>query len=69
MPWDQFGGGRMPSHVAAEFEARRKRLGMSQRELGHLVGVKQPQIANVMRGHGRLGRRAAARLREVLAAA
>jgi len=66
---DAFRRGRLPPGAAAELEDRRRRLGLTQRELGRLAGLSQPQIANVIAGRFGLSRFAAARLQSVLKAA
>ena len=68
LPWRvrQYGGGPMPKAVALEVEYRRKRLGLTQSQLGGAIGVRQSQLANVLRGHDPLSRFATNRLREVL---
>jgi hypothetical protein len=61
-----FGGGLVPRAVAREVEFRRRRLGLSQRELGRMIGRSQGQLANALRGHDPLSSTATNRLREVL---
>jgi hypothetical protein len=61
-----FGGGYVPPAVALEIEYRRKRLGLTQRQLGDMIGVGQSQIANVLRGHDPISRLATNRLRKIL---
>jgi len=46
----EFGGGMVPPSVAIEIEFHRRRLGLSQRQLGVLIGRSQGQISNALRG-------------------
>jgi Helix-turn-helix len=61
-----FGGGLVPRSVAREIEFRRKQLGLSQRQLGKMIGRSQGQYANAIRGHDRISSAAINRLREIL---
>ena len=61
-----FAHGYLPPAVAAEIEFRRKRLGMTQRELACYVGRTQGQLANALRGHDPLSEATVSRLRDVL---
>lgn len=63
-----YAGGIAPPTVAMELEHLRRRRGLTQRALGKLVGLSQPQIANAVHGRFGLSRHAAARIRELLAA-
>lgn len=61
-----FGGGLIPPAVASEIEFKRRHLGWSQRELAWRCGIKQPQLANALRGHDPLSAWATSRLHEAL---
>jgi hypothetical protein len=61
-----FGGGIIPPAVSAEIEFRRQQLGLTQRQLGILIGRSQSQLANAVRGHDPISASAVNRLREVL---
>lgn len=61
-----FGGGYIPRAVAAEIEFRRQQHGLSQRQLGSLIGVSQGQLANALRGHDPISAPVVNRLRDVL---
>jgi transcriptional regulator with XRE-family HTH domain len=61
-----FGGGFVPPSVAREIEFRRRQRGLSQRELGKLIGRSQGQLANALRGHDPVSAFVVNRLREVL---
>lgn len=61
-----FAHGIMPRAVALEVEFHRKRLGLSQSQLAARVGIKQPQLSNVLRGHDRMAAWVVTRLRDVL---
>ena len=63
-----FGGGLVPAVVAEEVEYRRHQLGWSQRELARRCGIKQPQLANALRGHDPLSAWVTRRLRDILLA-
>ncbi len=63
-----FGGGTLPAATALELEFRRRQLGLSQRELGKLVGLSQPTLANAVGGLYGLSRGAVTRLKRVLTA-
>jgi hypothetical protein len=60
-----FGGGYIPPAVALEIEFRRAQLGLSQRQVGKLIGRSQGQLANALRGHDPIGATAINRLREL----
>lgn len=62
-----FGGGFLTGPVVMEIEFHRKRLGLSERELGNLAGISQGHYANVIRGHDPISAAAIRRLRQVLA--
>lgn len=62
---DFHGGTPTPAQIE-ELEFRRKRLGLSQRQVAALAGIKQPHYANVVRGHDSMSRFAARQLREAL---
>jgi hypothetical protein len=62
----QFGGG--PAAVACEIEFRRRQRGLSQSQLGSLIGRSQGQIANALRGHDPISGTAVHRLRDILLA-
>jgi hypothetical protein len=62
----EFGGGFVPAAVAREIEFRRRQRGLSQSQLGRLIGRCQGQIANAVRGHDPLSATATHRLREIL---
>jgi hypothetical protein len=61
-----FGGGLVPPSVAREIEFHRRQRGLSQRELGKLIGRSQGQLANALRGHDPISALVVKRLREVL---
>ncbi|MCX7307243.1 MAG: helix-turn-helix transcriptional regulator [Afipia sp.] len=61
-----FGCGHIPRSVAAEIEFRRQQRGLSQRQLGVLVGVSQGQLANALRGHDPISAPVVNRLRDEL---
>jgi hypothetical protein len=61
-----FGGGYIPASVAREIEFRRGQRGLSQRELGKLIGRSQGQLANAIRGHDPISATAVNRLRDAL---
>lgn len=61
-----FGGGYIPRAVAAEIEFRRRQRGLSQRQLGALVGRSQGQLANALRGHDPISSAVVNRLRDAL---
>lgn len=63
-----YAGGILSPAAALELEHHRRRLGLSQRALGKLVGLSQPQIANAVHGRFGLSHHAASRIRELLAA-
>lgn len=63
-----FGGGYIPRAVAAEIEFRRRQRGLSQRQLGALVGRSQGQLANALRGHDPISSAVVNRLRDALLA-
>jgi transcriptional regulator with XRE-family HTH domain len=58
--------GVMLSPVAREIEFRRRRRGITQRQLGALVGRSQGQIANYLWGRDPLSAAITHRLREIL---
>jgi hypothetical protein len=62
----EFGGGFVPPAVALEIEFRRQRLGLSQRQVGNMIGRTQGQLANALRGHDPISVTAINRLRDVL---
>jgi hypothetical protein len=61
-----FGGGIIPPAVGVEIEFRRQRLGLTQRQLGVLIGRSQGQLANAVRGHDPISASTVNRLREIL---
>lgn len=61
-----FGGGFVPPAVAVEIEWRRRKLGLSQRQLAASIGVSQGQYANAMRGHDPISAPVVNRLRQLL---
>ena len=61
-----FNAGTLSPSVALELEFHRRQCGLSQRELGKLAGLSQPQIANVVHGRFGLSRSATNRLKEAL---
>lgn len=61
-----FGGGIMTPAVAVEIEFYRKRLGLSERQIGDLAGISQGHYANAIRGHDPISAKAVSRLRRVL---
>jgi hypothetical protein len=61
-----FGGGFVPPSVAREIEFRRRQRGLSQRDLGKLIGRSQGQLANALRGHDPVSAFVVNRLRDVL---
>lgn len=63
-----FGGGFIPAPVALEIEFHRKRLGLSERELGARIGVSQGHYANAIRRHDPISGKAVQRLRRTLLA-
>jgi hypothetical protein len=64
----EFGGGIVPPAVAVEIEFKRRRLGLTQRQLGDMIGRSQGQIANALRGHDPIASSVVNRLRDVLVA-
>jgi hypothetical protein len=62
----EFGGGMVPPSVAIEIEFHRRRLGLSQRQLGVLIGRSQGQISNALRGRYPISSSSVNRLREAL---
>jgi hypothetical protein len=62
----EFGGGFVPAAVAREIEFRRRQRGLSQAQLGRMIGRCQGQIANVLRGHDPISAAATHRLRAIL---
>ena len=63
-----YNGGILSPSAALELEYRRKQAGLSQKGLGTISGLSQPQIANAVHCRFGLSRQAAKRLKEVLAA-
>jgi len=63
-----FHGGILSPSQALELEYKRKRRGLTQHQLGHLAGLSQPQLANVIHGRYGMSHQAAERLHGVLAA-
>ena len=63
-----FAHGHVPPAVCLEIEFRRKRAGMTQRQLARRAGISQPQLANIVAGRFGLTAWSASRLREALAA-
>lgn len=61
-----FSAGILSPSAALELEHRRKRLGLSQSQLGRLAGLSQPQIANAVRGRFGLSRHSASRIKAAL---
>lgn len=61
-----FGGGWIPPAVADEIEFKRHQKGWSQRDLALRCGIKQPQLANALRGHDPLSAWVTSRLHEIL---
>lgn len=61
-----FGGGFIPPAVSAELEFRRRRLGMSQKEVAEQIGCSQGHLANALRGHDPISSRRINRLRSIL---
>jgi hypothetical protein len=61
-----FHGGIPTPAQAQELEFRRKRLGLSQRQLAARCGISQAHWANVVRGHDSMSRFAARQIREAL---
>lgn len=59
-------GGILSRSAAMELEFLRKRRGLTQRELGAMAGLSQPQIANAIHGRFGLSFDAAARIKAVL---
>lgn len=66
---DSFRGGKLPPLVAEQLEARRRQLGLTQRELGLRAGLSQPTLANAIAGRFGVSRHAIGRLQTVLKAA
>ncbi|SFV12942.1 hypothetical protein SAMN02799643_05792 [Methylobacterium sp. UNCCL125] len=66
---DAYTGGRMPPEVIqAVHEAQRVRL-LQREDVAHQIGVSPPQLSNALKGRFGLSPRAAANLKEWLAAA
>lgn len=61
-----FAHGLMPPAVAREVEFHRARLGLTQSQLAARVGIGQPQLSNVLRGHDPMAAWVVTRLREAL---
>ena len=62
----EFGGGFVPAAVASEIEFKRRQRGLSQLQVGRMIGLSQGQFANAIRGHDPISARAINRLREVM---
>jgi hypothetical protein len=62
----EFGGGFVPPAVRVEIEWRRRQRGLSQRQVGNMIGRSQGQLANALRGHDPISGAAVNRLREIL---
>jgi ribosome-binding protein aMBF1 (putative translation factor) len=58
-----------PLTFARWIREQRLRLGISQSALAQRIGCRQPHLANVERGHDRLGEWPSQRLRELIEAA
>jgi transcriptional regulator with XRE-family HTH domain len=63
---DQEAKGDDPLTFAQWVRDQRQRLGLSQRALARRIGCRQPHLANVERGHDRLGEWPSRLLRELL---
>lgn len=63
-----FTAGILSPSASLELEHRRKRLGLSQSQLGEKAGLSQPQIANAVQCRFGLSRQAAARIKTALMA-
>lgn len=61
-----FTAGILSPSASLELEHRRKRLGLSQSQLGRLAGLSQPQIANAVGRKFGLSRHAANRIKAAL---
>lgn len=61
-------GHLMPPEVRIEVERRRDALGLTQDALAQRIGIRQPHLSNVLRGHDPLDDWRARRLRDVLLA-
>lgn len=61
-----FTAGILSPSASLELEHRRKRLGLSQSQLGERAGLSQPQIANAVHSRFGLSRQAACRLKAAL---
>jgi hypothetical protein len=61
-----FGGGYIPRAVAEEIKFQQRRRGLTQRQLGALVGRSRGQLANAFRGHDPISGMVVNRLRDVL---
>jgi hypothetical protein len=61
-----FTAGVLSPSASLELEHRRKRLGLSQSQLGKISGLSQPQIANAVHGRFGLSRQAANRIKATL---
>jgi hypothetical protein len=60
--------GILSRSAAMEIEFKRTQARLTQRQLGAMVGLSQPQIANAVRGRFGLSRSATARMQRALAA-
>lgn len=61
-----FHGGLLSPSAALELEYHRKRLDLTQRQLGQVAGISQPQIANALHGRFGLSPSAAVRIKAAL---
>ena len=61
-----FTAGILSPSASLELEHRRKRLGLSQRQLGKIAGLSQPHIANAVHGQFGLSRHSANRIKAAL---
>jgi hypothetical protein len=61
-----FTAGILSPSASLELEHRRKRLGLSQSQLGMIAGLSQPQIANAVHGRFGLSRHSANRIKAAL---
>jgi hypothetical protein len=62
-----FRGGIVPAAVAREIEFQRRRHGWTQRALAAMIGCKQPQLSNALRGHDPVSSFVVNRLRDIFA--
>lgn len=63
-----YAGGLMSPALAAKIEHERYRRDLTQTQLADLFGIRQPQLANILRGHDGASRWVANRMRETLSA-